>query len=75
MRIFAVLLIAVGFIVVMVNRDSKNRETPKDKPVAVLASAKTSAVPGEHNWMKNSLDRANDVKRQVAEQRKSNGVN
>ena len=75
MRIFAVLLIAVGFIVAMIQRDGKNTATAKDKPVAVLASAKTTPTPSEHNWPKNALDRANEVKRQVGEQRKSNGYN
>lgn len=74
MRIFVVLLMAVGFIVVMIQRDGKTAPA-KAKPVAVLASAKATPAPNEHNWPKNSLDRANDVKRQVLEQRKANGVN
>ena len=41
------------------------------------AAPNPSAAPrqtSEHNWAKHSLDRAADVKRQVAAQRKSNDV-
>jgi hypothetical protein len=39
--------------------------------------SKQSVTPrpvSEHNWMKQSLDRTNQVKRQVAEQRKQDGT-
>jgi hypothetical protein len=75
MRIFAILLIAVAFVAIMIQRDAKNTDQPQKKPAAVLASAKPAGSPSAHNWPKNALDRANDVKRQVVAQRQSNGAN
>lgn len=52
----------------------KHHETEKVAAAATTtASTQTKAAPrpvSEHNWMKRSLDRTNEVKRQVAEQRK-----
>ena len=52
----------------------KQKETQKvANTPAVTASKQTAAAPrpvSEHNWMKRSLDRTNEVKRQVADQRK-----
>ena len=52
----------------------KNHESQKvTSAPTVTTSKQTAAVPrpvSEHNWMKRSLDRTNEVKRQVAEQRK-----
>jgi hypothetical protein len=50
--------------------------TTSAKPAAQTPSL-TAASPrpvSEHNWMKNSLDRANEVKRQVVQQRKADGT-
>ena len=41
------------------------------KPAELQPSAPHENNP--HNWMKNSLDRAGDVKKQVAQQRKESG--
>jgi len=52
----------------------KNHENQKVTTAPAAATSKqTAAAPhpvSEHNWMKRSLDRTNEVKRQVAEQRK-----
>jgi hypothetical protein len=53
----------------------KNHENQPVAPAATPTTASTqpAAAPrpvSEHNWMKRSLDRTNEVKRQVAEQRK-----
>jgi cytoskeletal protein RodZ len=55
----------------------KQKETQKAATPAVTAPKQTAAAPrpvSEHNWMKRSLDRTNEVKRQVAEQRKQDGT-
>jgi hypothetical protein len=55
----------------------KQHETQKVTTApTVTAPKQTAAAPqpvSEHNWMKRSLDRTNEVKRQVAEQRKQDG--
>ena len=56
----------------------KQREPEKPAAAPTVAASKQPATsprpPSEHNWMKRSLDRANEVKRQVAEQRKQDGT-
>lgn len=56
----------------------KQRQHPEPAIApAVAASKQAAATPrpvSEHNWMKRSLDRTNEVKRQVAEQRKTDGT-
>lgn len=70
MRIFlgllVVLAVAGGFLA------HRKGETPV---TASAATAKASAAPrevSEHDWAKRSLDRAADVKMQVARERKEN---
>jgi hypothetical protein len=75
MRKFLVIAVLAGlgwlFIVQKRNEVSKPA-TPATKPTA-QASASPRPV-SEHNWMKHSLDRANEVKKQVVEQRKTDGT-
>jgi hypothetical protein len=55
----------------------KRNEPQKAAPEKVVAQAAASVSPrpvSEHNWMKRSLDRTNEVKRQVAQQRKEDGT-
>lgn len=55
----------------------KRTEPQKAAPQKTVAQAAASASPrpvSEHNWMKRSLDRTNEVKRQVAQQRKEDGT-
>lgn len=59
------LSVAVG-IVLVVNR---HRESAPP-PVATTATSQVS----EHDWAKHALDRAADVKRQVAQQREEDDV-
>ena len=81
MRKFLVILVLAGlgwlFLV------QKRNETPKR--VATEPKAATQTTKGtvasvsprpvsEHNWMKHSLDRANQVKQQVVQQRKADGT-
>jgi hypothetical protein len=54
----------------------KQRE-PAKTPSKLVPVAEASVTPrpvSAHNWMKNALDRTNDVKRQVAKQRASDGT-
>ena len=48
---------------------------PAPAPTATAAQKTATAPqePSQHNWPKRSLDRAGDVKRQVAAQRKEEG--
>ena len=56
----------------------KQHENQKVAAVATTTTTtQTAASPrpvSEHNWMKRSLDRTNEVKRQVAEQRKQDAA-
>jgi hypothetical protein len=73
MRKFLVIavLAALSWLFVVQKRSEPQKTTP-EKAVA-LASASPRPV-SEHNWMKHSLDRANEVKRQVAQKRKEDGT-
>jgi hypothetical protein len=78
MRKFLVLTVLVGLTILFVvqKRNESAKPAPSEKKVAVQNT--TASQPprpvSEHNWMKNSLDRANDVKKQVAQQRKQDGT-
>jgi hypothetical protein len=75
MRKFLVIAVLAGLAWVFVVQ--KRSEPAKTAPEKVTAQAGTTASPrpvSEHNWMKRSLDRANDVKKQVAQQRKEDGT-
>ena len=55
----------------------KRSEPQKPSPEKATTQAMTAVSPrpvSEHNWMKRSLDRASEVKRQVAQQRKEDGT-
>jgi hypothetical protein len=53
----------------------KQQEQQKAAAASNVASQTASPRPvSEHNWPKQALDKANKVKRQVAEQRKSDGT-
>ena len=62
----------IGAVVLQKQRESTTPEPSTFKPSAVKTAA-APAPPGQasqHNWPKRALDRAADVKRQVAEQRR-----
>jgi hypothetical protein len=74
MRKFLVIAVLAGLCVlfVMQKRSEPQKNAPENK---VAQTATTSPRPvSEHNWMKRSLDRTNEVKRQVAQQRKEDGT-
>lgn len=73
MRKFLVIAVLVGLTVLFVTqkRTEPQQPAPSNKPLAQLNGTPTPRPVSEHNWMKRSLDRANEVKRQVAQQRKA----
>ncbi|HVF72086.1 MAG TPA: hypothetical protein VM940_10815 [Chthoniobacterales bacterium] len=74
MRPFLVIAVLAGltwFFVVQKQPETAKAVTSHEAAAKATASPRTVS---EHNWMKNSLDRANEVKRQVAQQRKADGT-
>ena len=75
MRKFLVIAVMVGLgWLFVVQKRSEPRKAAPDKTVAQAASSASPRPVSEHNWMKRSLDRTNEVKRQVAQQRKADGA-
>jgi hypothetical protein len=74
MRKFLVIAVLAGLAVLfVVQKRNEPQKTASEKRVAQTATTSPRPV-SEHNWMKRSLDRTNEVKRQVAEQRKTDGA-
>ena len=73
MRKFLVIAVLAGLAWLFVVQ--KQNESQKTTPERLAAQVSTSPRPvSEHDWMKRSLDRTNEVKRQVAQQRKEDGT-
>jgi hypothetical protein len=74
MRKFLVIAILTGLAVLFaIQKRNEPQKTAPEKNVAQTATTSPRPV-SEHNWMKRSLDRTNEVKRQVAQQRKEDGA-
>jgi hypothetical protein len=77
MRKFVVIAVLAGlawlFIVQKRSETSKAAVTAT-KPAGQTVASVSPRPVSEHNWMKRSLDRTNEVKRQVAQQRKEDGT-
>ena len=74
MRKFLVIALLAGLAVLFVmQKRSEPQKTAPEKKVAQTATTSPRPV-SEHNWMKRSLDRTSEVKRQVAQQRKTDGA-
>jgi hypothetical protein len=74
MRKFLVIALLAGLAwLFLVQKRSEPQKTASEKAVAQAAATSPRPV-SEHNWMKRSLDRTNEVKRQVAQQRKEDGT-
>jgi hypothetical protein len=56
------------------NEETGPAATAEKPQSASVAAAATPAQNSPHNWPKNALDRAGDVKRQVLQQRKENSA-
>jgi cytoskeletal protein RodZ len=75
MRKFLVITVLAGLSwLFVVQKRSEPQKTPPEKAVAKAAASASPRPVSEHNWMKRSLDRTNEVKRQVAQQRKEDGT-
>lgn len=77
MRKFLVIAVLAGlaWLFVIQKRNQTTQPPVTATKLAGQTVAATSPRPvSEHNWMKRSLDRTNEVKRQVAQQRKEDGT-
>jgi hypothetical protein len=75
MRKFLVIAVLAGLAwVFVVQKRSEPQKTAPEKGVTKAVASASPRPVSEHNWMKHSLDRANEVKRQVVEQRKQDGT-
>ncbi|MFL6519042.1 MAG: hypothetical protein ACJ8NS_02370 [Chthoniobacterales bacterium] len=77
MRKFLVIAVLAGlawlFVIQKRNQTTQPAATAA-KPAGQTVAATSPRPVSEHNWMKRSLDRTNEVKRQVAQQRKEDGT-
>jgi len=76
MRKFLVIVVLAGLTVLFVaqKRNAPEKQAPATKSVAKVNGTPTPRPVSEHNWMTRSLDRTNEVTRQVAQQRKADGT-
>jgi hypothetical protein len=76
MRMFLVIAVLAGltWLFIAQKRSELQKPAATSKPLAQLTGSPTPRPVSEHNWMKRSLDRTNEVKRQVAQQRKADGT-
>jgi hypothetical protein len=76
MRKFLVIAILAGLTCLFIGqkRSDPAKAAASSKPVAQVGGSPAPRPVSEHNWMKRSLDRTNEVKRQVAQQRKTDGA-
>jgi hypothetical protein len=76
MRKFLVIAVLAGltWLFVAQKRSEPSKPNSTAKTVTQIAASPSPRPVSEHNWMKHSLDRANQVKRQVAQQRKEDGT-
>jgi hypothetical protein len=74
MKKFLVIALLAGLTVLFaIQKRNEPQKAASEKEVAQTATTSPRPV-SEHNWMKRSLDRTNEVKRQVAQQRKEDGA-
>lgn len=73
-------LIALTIVAVIAGAVVTHRKNERDAAASVATMKASSAQPAaprevsQHNWAKRSLDRAAEVKQQVAQQQKENGT-
>ena len=76
-------LVAIVVLVLVVGGIVRHRQdqaaapakvTAAIAPATAAAKPEASRAPSAHNFAKSAIDRANDVKRQVVEQRQSNDI-
>jgi len=75
MRKFLVIAVLAGLVwLFAVQKRNEAQKTAAEKMVTQTAVTTSPRPVSEHNWMKRSLDRTNELKRQVAQQRKEDGT-
>lgn len=74
MRSSLVVAVLAGLTCLYVFQKQREPAKTPSKLVPVAGASITPRPNNPHNWMKNALDRTNDVKRQVAKQRASDGT-
>ena len=76
MRKFLVIAVLAGltWLFISQKRNEPSKPAAPTKSVAKVDGTPSPRPVSEHNWMKRSLDRTNEVKRQVAQQRKTDGT-
>jgi hypothetical protein len=75
MKKFLVIALLAGLTVLFaIQKRNEPQKNVPEKKVAQTAATTSPRPVSEHNWMKRSLDRTNEVKRQVAQQRKEEGA-
>lgn len=73
MRRFLVIAILAGLVwLFVVQKRSEPQKVAPEK--RVVQSPALASPASEHDWMKRSLDRTSEVKRQIAQQRKEDGT-
>jgi hypothetical protein len=73
MRAVPVFIIAAALIAAFVTHQKQQEPAaPPATEKSALVQTSTPRPASEHNWPKKALDRAADVRRQVAEQRQQN---
>jgi hypothetical protein len=70
---FVVAVMAVLAVVFVAQKRTQHQEASVTQKVSVAQTTSPRPV-SEHNWMKRSLDRTNEVRREVAQQRKADGT-
>ena len=73
MRKFLVIAVLAGltWLFISQKRSEPSKPAATSKSVAKVNGSPAPRPVSEHNWMKRSLDRTNEVKAQVAQQRKT----
>jgi hypothetical protein len=75
MRSSIVVAVLAGLTCIFVFQ--KQHDPAQQAASTLVPKAQASVAPrpvSQHNWMKNALDRTNEVKRQVAQQRAADGT-
>lgn len=76
MRKFLVIAVLAGltWLFIVQKRSEPAKPEQKNKAMTQAVASTTPRPVSEHDWMKHSLDRANEVKRQVVQQRKTDAT-
>ena len=75
MRALLIVIVSVAVVGgVLTHRNRGRSKEPEAQKAVAAAHSSAAREPSQHNWPKRTLDRAADVKRQVAEQRQEDAT-